>query len=57
MDPYRIGVVGVGHLGSLHAKMLADMPGVRLSGVYDTDPARAADVALRYGTRAEATMR
>jgi predicted dehydrogenase len=56
VDPYRIGVVGVGHLGSLHAKMLADMPGVRLSGVYDTDPARAADVALRYGTRAEETL-
>ncbi len=56
MDPYRIGVIGVGHLGSLHAKMLADMAGVRLSGVYDTDPARAADVALRYNTRAEETL-
>lgn len=56
MEPYRIGVIGVGHLGSLHAKMLADMAGVRLSGVFDTDRARAADVALRYGTRAEETL-
>jgi len=36
--------------------MLADMAGVRLSGVFDTDRARAADVALRYGTRAEETL-
>jgi len=56
VEPYRIGVIGVGHLGSLHAKMLADMAGVRLSGVFDTDRARAADVALRYGTRAEETL-
>jgi predicted dehydrogenase len=56
VDPFRIGVIGVGHLGSLHAKMLADMPGVRLSGVYDADPARTAEVALRYGTRAEGTL-
>ena len=47
MDPYRIGVVGVGHLGSLHAKMLADMPGVRLSGVYATTTNAHCAVALR----------
>jgi predicted dehydrogenase len=52
----RIGVIGVGHLGSLHAKMLADMPGVRLAGVYDTDPARAAGVALTYATVSAGTL-
>jgi len=46
----RIGVVGVGHLGSLHAKMLSDMPGVRLAAVFDADAARAAGVAAQYGT-------
>jgi predicted dehydrogenase len=42
---YRVGVIGVGHLGSLHAKMLADLPGAILSGVYDNDAARAQKVA------------
>jgi predicted dehydrogenase len=42
---YRVGVIGVGHLGSLHAKMLADLPGAVLSGVFDTDVAKAKRVA------------
>ncbi|HTO93661.1 MAG TPA: Gfo/Idh/MocA family oxidoreductase [Bacteroidota bacterium] len=46
----RIGVVGVGHLGSLHAKMLSDIPGVRLAAVYDADVARGEAVASQYGT-------
>lgn len=45
MTTYRVGVIGVGHLGSLHAKMLADLPGAILSGVYDNDAARAQKVA------------
>ena len=52
MDPLRIGVIGVGHLGSLHAKMLADIPGVHLSGVFDADTDRAKSVAGQYGTAA-----
>ena len=52
----RIGVIGVGHLGSLHAKMLADMSGVRLAGVYDTDPARKNAVASAHGVLPAASM-
>lgn len=48
----RIGVVGVGHLGQHHARLLAGMPGVTLAGVYDIRPERAADVAAKSGTRA-----
>jgi predicted dehydrogenase len=42
---YRVGVIGVGHLGNLHAKMLADLPGAVLSGVHDRDAARGERVA------------
>lgn len=56
MESLRIGVVGVGHLGSLHAKMLSDMPGTRFIGVVDTDLARAETVASTYGVRAYATL-
>ena len=56
MNPLRIGVVGVGHLGTLHAKMLSDMPGVLLAGVYDMDAAKAGQVAGEYGTTSFATL-
>lgn len=52
MQPIRVGVVGVGHLGSLHAKMLAGIPGAVLTGVFDVDQAKSARVAQEYGTRA-----
>jgi len=47
-----IGVVGVGHLGSLHAKMLASVPEIALVGVTDTDSAKAAALAAEYKTQA-----
>ena len=56
MDPMRIGVIGVGHLGSLHVKMFSDMPGVRLSGVYDTSAGAAERVAGQYGIAAAPTL-
>jgi len=47
--PVRVGVVGVGALGQHHARVYAGLPGARLAGVYDIDPARAAGVAARHG--------
>jgi predicted dehydrogenase len=37
----RVGVVGVGVMGSNHARVLAEMPGVKLVGVADPDPKQA----------------
>ncbi len=37
-DRLRIGVVGVGVMGSNHARVLSDMAGVELVGVADPDP-------------------
>jgi predicted dehydrogenase len=39
-DTLRIGVVGVGVMGSNHARVLADIPGVELVGVADPDRKR-----------------
>lgn len=36
MDPLRVGVIGVGHLGRHHARILAGLPGVELVGVVDS---------------------
>ncbi|MBX2991412.1 MAG: Gfo/Idh/MocA family oxidoreductase [Bacteroidetes bacterium] len=51
----NIGVVGVGHLGALHAKMLAELDDVTLAGVFDTNTAKAESVAAEFGTKACST--
>lgn len=47
-----VGVVGVGALGRHHARHYARMHGATLVGVYDADPARAAQVAVEVGCAA-----
>jgi predicted dehydrogenase len=53
----RVGVVGVGALGQHHARVYADLPGARLAGVYDVNPARAGEIAARHGVPAFAQLR
>lgn len=45
--PIRVGVVGVGHVGSLHAQVYAKLPNARLVAVCDLNQARAKEVAAR----------
>ena len=49
----RVAVVGVGHFGRHHARILSTLPGVRLEAVVDIDPDRAAAVAADTGARPE----
>lgn len=56
MKQTAIGVVGVGRLGALHAKMLSDMPGVSFAGVFDANMEKAALVAGEYRTTAFASL-
>ena len=46
----RVGVVGTGALGFHHARLLRRMPGVEFAGIYDVNPARAAEVARELET-------
>jgi predicted dehydrogenase len=48
----RIGVVGVGHLGKEHARILAGLEGVRLVGVADVNFEQAQAVAHKHGVQA-----
>jgi predicted dehydrogenase len=48
----RIAVIGVGHLGQHHARILAAMPDADLVAVVDTKPDRAAEIATKYATAA-----
>jgi predicted dehydrogenase len=47
-----LGVVGVGHLGQHHARILSTLPGVQLIGVVDLIEQRARDVAASTGVAA-----
>ena len=48
----RVAVIGVGHLGRHHARILASLPGVDLVAVVDTNRARADEIAAAHATRA-----
>jgi len=52
MRQLRMAVIGVGHLGNHHARILSGLPEVELVGVVDVNPAQAALVAERLNTKA-----
>lgn len=52
----KAAVIGVGHLGKHHARILASLPGVSLAGVVDVNRDRAAQIAGQYGTQAFASV-
>lgn len=50
MSELAVGVVGTGGMGRNHVRILADLPGVRLAGVYDLRPEVARQVAAEHGS-------
>lgn len=48
----KAAVIGVGHLGKHHARILSTLPGVSLTGVVDINRDRASQVAAQFGTAA-----
>jgi predicted dehydrogenase len=49
-------VIGVGSLGFHHARILREVPGARLVGVYDASEKRAAAVSAELGVRAFSSL-
>jgi predicted dehydrogenase len=52
----KAAVIGVGHLGKHHARILSSLPGVSLAGVVDINRDRAAQIASQYNTQAFDTV-
>lgn len=48
----KAGVIGVGRLGNIHARIYTEIPHLKLIGACDIDPARAAAAASAYNTSA-----
>src|SRR5690606_21875461 len=51
-----VGVVGVGSLGFHHARILREVPGARMVGIFDSNPQRAEEVARELGVRSFPTI-
>ncbi len=51
----KIGVLGAGHLGRIHLKLLKQIEGYELAGFYDPDDTHANKAVADYGVRRFAT--
>ena len=56
MRKIRVGVVGVGRLGQLHARLYREVERAELVGVFDTDHSRAQALATELGVMAFASV-
>jgi predicted dehydrogenase len=56
MSVLHVGVAGVGHIGSNHARIYAELPSVEFSAVYDIDAARAKAIAKKYAVTAAKSL-
>ncbi len=56
MKKLRIGVVGVGHIGSNHARIYSELPNAELVAILDIDPARADEIGAKYKAKAVASL-
>jgi predicted dehydrogenase len=54
--PLKVGVAGVGSLGFHHARILREVSGADMAGVFDADPARTAAVSAELGVRGFASL-
>lgn len=48
----RVGVVGTGHLGAIHAKLWKNYTGAELAGIFDADTERSCKIAAEHGIKA-----
>ena len=51
-EKVRVGVVGVGSLGQHHARIYSELDEVEFVGLFDSDSARAAEIAAASHSRA-----
>src|SRR6201987_4740879 len=49
MKKLRVGVVGVGHIGSNHARLYPEIPGAEFTAVYNLEPFRSRTIASKSG--------
>lgn len=56
MKKLRVGVVGVGHIGSNHARLYSEIQSADFTAIYDVDPARASSIAKKFRVTAAKSL-
>jgi predicted dehydrogenase len=56
MSKLKIGVIGTGHLGKLHIKMLKQIDNCELIGIYDSNPEQAEAASKEFDVPAENSL-
>ncbi len=56
MNKLRVGVVGVGHIGTNHARLYAGLENGEFAAIFDTDGAKAEQVAREFRTTAASSL-
>ena len=56
MKELRVGVVGVGHIGSNHARIYSEISSAEFAAVYDVDVVRANSIVKKFGATAAESL-
>src|SRR6266478_9230391 len=56
MKNLRVGVVGVGHIGSNHARLYAEIPSADFTAIYDVDLARGNCIGEKFSAAAAKSL-
>jgi predicted dehydrogenase len=56
MKKLRVGVVGVGHIGSNHARLYAEIPSTDFTAIYDLDLPKGNAIGKKFGTTAAKSL-
>ena len=56
MGKIKTGIVGLGHIGKIHARILSESTDAEFAAVYDRNAEAARQVAEQYGVRAAGSL-
>ncbi len=56
MNKIKVGVIGTGHLGKLHAKMFKQINNCELVGIFDANPVQAKVVSDELEVKAFSSL-
>jgi predicted dehydrogenase len=52
----RVGVIGTGHIGRIHARLFSELAGSGFTAIYDANTPAAQEVGRQYGAQAVTTL-
>ena len=56
MSKIKAGIIGLGHIGKFHARILSETTNAEFAAVYDNNPEAAQQIAALYGARVAGSL-